>query len=384
MKKIFCIIVLFSIACATTEQKPQPLNRVEWQLRMREISVAFAKLIRLSHSRSPETTTFEKETKELARIAQEINSHGQNLKFDKDPVLKFVARDFSSDMQSAYLSAKSGNVGVAKSIIRSTSNYCISCHTRNDQGIQNTAGFLAVDVGDLKGIEKADYFAAVRQFLPALDAYDQILTSPHFSETNTKEWTTGMKKSLAIAVRVERSPSRTLELISRVFDAKSVPLSFREAALNWRRATKEWRDTEKKETSMNNVEKIKEARLLVRKGQLSIQDAWNREAGLIYFLRASSLLNDILIKQNGASDYSEALYLSGLSAEALRDVNLWTFDEIYYESCIRSKPHSENSKKCFARYEALQFLGEAYYVNENTTIEPAQITKLKQLRELAL
>lgn len=382
MRKIFYMIILASLACATTEQRP--LNQVEWQLRMREISVAFAKLIRLSHSRSPEITTFEKETKELARIAQEINRHGQNLKFDKDPVLKFVARDFSADMQSAYLSAKSGNVGVAKSIIRSTSNYCISCHTRNDQGIQNTAGFLSVDVGDLKGIERADYFAAVRQFLPALNAYDQVLTSPNFSETNTKEWTTGMKKSLAIAVRVERNPSLTLELISRAFDAKSVPVSFREAALTWRRATKEWRDAEKKESSMAVLDRIKEARLLVRKGQLSIQETWNSEAGLIYFLRASSLLNDILTKQKGLSDYSEALYLSGLSAEALRDVNLWTFDEIYYESCIRAKPHSENSKKCFARYEALQFLSESYYVDENTMMAPAQITKLKQLKELAL
>ncbi|OQW49179.1 MAG: hypothetical protein A4S09_03690 [Proteobacteria bacterium SG_bin7] len=382
MRTVFYTITLISLACTSAEQKP--LNQSEWQLRMREISVAFAKLVRLSYLRSSETTTFEKEAKELARIAQEIDRHGQNLKFDKDPVLKFVARDFSADMQSAYLSAKSGNVGVAKSIIRSTSNYCISCHTRNDQGIQDTAGFLSVDVGDLKGIEKADYFAAVRQFLPALNAYDQVLTSPRFSETNTKEWTTGMKKSLAIAVRVERNPSLTLELISRVFDAKSVPLSFREAALTWRRATKEWRDTEKKETAMNNAAKVKEARLLVHKGQLAIQETWNSEAGLIYFLRASSLLNDIVTKQKEISDYSEVLYLSGLAAEALRDVNLWTFDEIYYESCIRAKPHSENSRKCFTRYEALQFLGESYHLDENTTIEPAQITKLKQLKELAL
>lgn len=377
MRLIFCAFLLFALAC--TNQQTKPMNQLDWQANMREISQSFSTLLKYAYSGNafldPQNKdVIEAETKRLSTLADRIHQNGKGLQFDKDPVLKYVTRDFSRDMSIAYIEFKGGHPEFSRSVIRSTSNYCISCHTRNDQGIKDNLGFLETDLSGFGGIEKADYFAAIRQFPQALEVYDTVLTDTKFAESNQREWSTGMKKSLAIAVRVKRSPPLALELISRVFDAHAVPLSLREAALTWRVAVKEWRDGEKVLTVKNQ---IKEARSLVAKAQNAISQTWNSDAGLVYYLRASTLLHDLLRQQKGMSDFSEVLYLSGLAAEGLKEINLWTFDEIYYESCIRYRPHSENAKKCFARLETLQIFSLRIYSNDD-------ILKLKELRDLAL
>lgn len=377
MKTILSIFfIVFALACASSETKP--MSQAEWRGNMREISDSFSTLLKFAYSGDAffdpkNKDTIEAEVKRMSTLATQIHEKGKNLQFDKDPVLKYVTRDFSRDMNIAYVEIKGGHPDFTRSIIKATSNYCISCHTRNDQGVKDNAGFLNADVSGLNNIDKADYLAAVRQFPKALDAYDNVLTNVKFAETNQRQWTTGMKKSLAIAVRVNRSPSLSLELVSRVFDARSVPLSLREAAITWRVAVKEWRDSEKNPVS------LKEARLLISKAQNAIGNTWNSDAGLIYYLRASTILHDMLRSQKGMSETSvaEALYLSGLAAEGLKEINLWTFDEIYYESCIRYKPHSDTSKKCFARLEALQIFSPNFYMVDGAM-------KLRELRDLAL
>jgi hypothetical protein len=376
MRLIFCALGIVAAACAGNESKS--MSQADWQANMREISASFSTLLRYAFSADSffdpkNNEIIEAEVKKMATLAERIHQNGKTPKFDKDPVLKYVTRDFSRDMAIANLEWKSGHKLFARSIIRATSNYCISCHTRNDQGQKDTSFMFAeLNVNGFDNIDKADYFAAVRQFPKALDAYDRVLTDSTFAEKNQRQWSIGMKKSLAIAVRVNRSPALSLELVSRVFDAKSVPLSLREAALTWRVAIKEWRDSEKEKN-----DGIKKVRQLIAQGQRAVANTWNNDAGLVYYLRASTMLHDMLRQQKGLKDFSEALYLSGLAAEGLKEINLWTFDEIYYESCIRYKPHSDNAKKCFARLEALEIFSPRMYSED-------EVMKLKELRELAL
>lgn len=379
--QVFLLVMLAqTVSCTVSPIKP--MTQVSWQENMRKISKSFSTLIKYAYSGNsylnPENKELiEDELKTMTELTEEIHQKGKNLNFDKDPVLKYVTRNFNRDMSIAYLEMKSGHPQFSRSVVRATSNYCISCHTRDNQGQRDTSGFLNVNMNGLTNLEKADYFAAVRQFPQALDAYDQALTNSQFVNEHQKDWAVGMKKSLAIAVRVERNPSLALELISRVFDARSVPLQMREAANTWRVAVKEWRDFDKVKAKSTPMILLKEARLLIKKAQDSIAQSWNSEAGLIYYLRASTILHDILRQQKGLDDYSETLYLSGLAAEGLNEINLWTFDEIYYESCIRYKPHSENSKKCFSRLETLQLFSPKLYPTDDNN-------KLKELRDLAI
>ncbi len=368
------------LACASSQTKT--ISQSTWQESMRDISKSFSKLIKYAYSGNeylkPENSdAIEAELKQMTSLAEKIHQHGSNPAFDKDPVLKYVTRDFSRDMSIALIELKGGHPEFSRSVIKATSNYCISCHTRNDQGVKNAASFMQTDLSGLGGIEKADYLAAVRQFPEALNTYDNILTDTKFVTEHPRDWAIGMKKSLAIAVRVNRNPSLALELVSRVFDAKTVPLRMREAAITWRVAVKEWRDNEKAQEKLSPKEQIKQVRLLIAKAQGAISQTWNAEAGLIYYLRASSLLHDILRQQKGLSDFSEALYLAGLAAEGLSEINLWTFDEIYYESCIRYKPHSDSSRKCYSRLEALRLFSPKLYSTDDAN-------KLKELRDLAI
>lgn len=380
MQIFLALICLATISCTTTEV--EKMSQPDWQSRMRELSLAFSKLTFLAAKEGafldPKNhETIENEIKNISDIAVQIHSASTSIKFDKDPVLAYVTNDFSRNMKLANDEFKKGHRLYARSVIQSASNYCISCHTRTNQGQHNTGFYLESDVKDLSFLDRANFFAAVRQFPQALDEFDKALTDSQTRE-NPRLWANGIKKSLAIAVRVNRDPSLALELVSRVFDAHSVPESLRGDAQVWRRSIKEWQESKSSGTDSS----FATAKKLIQSAQITNSKSQSSEAGLIYYLRASTLLHDLLSNPK-LPNTAEVLYTAGLTAEGLKEINLWTFDEIYYEACVRKSPHTAVAKKCYSRFEALQFFSNRIYLDELIVPTTEVKSKLQELKTLA-
>lgn len=390
MKKNTLIVIAavltatLALGCAqkeTPEQKKKDLS--SWKVKMAQLSQSLASLMPMvsNPERFNDPENKADIQKEILRFSKLSHSITVNKKPEADPSLDFVSRKFEADMNEAYAQMEKGNNNYARYLVSNTTNYCISCHTRTDSGRTDLNFSASVDMSQFKPLEKAQVYMAVRDFDKALDAFDQA-TNAKDATMKPQTLELAAEKSLAIAVRVKKDPSLADEMVSRILDSKTAPVFLKLKARNWKSSIKRWKAEEKrKPKNMSPERMLKTANNLMTRGWRLESESMNSRAGLVEFLRASSILHELLSDKKNYSVYGEALYTAGLAAESLRQINLWTLHEAYYESCIRFSPYTNLAKRCYLRLEALQL--SAYSAYDGASI-PAHIREhLLELRALA-
>lgn len=362
MSLALLVSTAFIYSCnSTPKKKMDAKGKSDWQKNMLMLSNDLSTLLPLVISRKEfedpsNYKIIEQKTASLADIAHEVKS--TKVKPDGDPGLEFVSRKFAEDMLEAKKQLYVGNRQHARYIIRNTTTFCIACHTRNDSGRQNL-GISIAPSNFLKftPLEKAQYHIAVREFDKALDDFDKAVNTPE-AFTDTQSLETTAERVIAVAVRVKRDPNLASEFVSRVIDSKWAPIYMRLSAREWKKSIQDWVTYDKQMKGSAKLPKpeklLADAKELMAKGWKHTASSPQSRAGLVDYLRASTLLHDLLGQGNMTPNYGEALYYAGLAAEALRDINLWTLHEAYYEACIRHQPYTRLAKKCYLRLEALQ------------------------------
>jgi hypothetical protein len=372
------------VGCAqreTPEQKAD--NLATWQVRMAQMSQSLAQLMPLvaDPEKFNDPDNRPKIKKEILKFSKLSHDISMNKKPEADPSLDFVSRKFSSDMNEAYAQMERGNASYARYLVQNTTNYCISCHTRTDSGRTNLNFSSSIDMSQFKPLERAEVYMAFRDFDKALEAFDQ---AAYAKDATMKPQTLELaaEKSLAIAVRVKKDPDLANEMVSRILDSRTAPVFLKLKARHWKQSVKQWQQEEKsKPKKMSPQQMLKSANNLMTRGWRIESEAINSRAGLVEFLRASSLLHDILSDRENIKVYGEALYTAGLVAESLRQINLWTLHEAYYESCIRYSPYTNLAKRCYLRLEALQL--SSYSTYDGSEVPRHVRDHLLELRALA-
>lgn len=378
------ITATLAFGCAqkdTPEQKQKNLS--SWKVKMAQLSNSLARLMPLVNSpeRFNDPSNKAKIQKEILRFSKLSHSITVNKKPEADPSLDFVSRKFETDMKEAYAQMEKGNNNYARYLVSNTTNYCISCHTRTDSGRMNLNFSAAVDTSQFQPLERAQLYMAVRDFDKALQAFDQAANAKD-AKMKPQDLELAAEKSLAIAVRVKKDPSLADEMVSRILDSKTAPVFLKLKARNWKNSIKRWKKEEKrKPNKLGPKRMLKTANNLMTRGWRLESESMNSRAGLVEFLRASSLLHEILSDKKNYSVYGDALYTAGLAAESLRQINLWTLHEAYYESCIRFSPYTNLAKRCYLRLEALQL--SAYSAYDGASVPSHVRDHLLELRALA-
>jgi len=378
------LVLGVSTYCAqkpTTQEKTQA--RGEWQGKMHVLSQALSRLLPLTASpRSfndiKNDSEISKDIKQLASMAHAVDK--MKVKPSDDPSLNFMAERFSENMNEAVQQLEQGNRRYSRFLVRQTMSYCISCHTRTDLGRENLRLSASADLSGLSSFERADFYIAVRDYDKALNEFDKLINSPDAQIESPQTLEVAAEKALAVAVRVKKDSALAKELVARIIDAKWAPVYLRLNALAWKGSIEDWeKSLPKKELSA--TAQLRLAKDLLSRGWKKTSQSPQSQAGLIYFLRASTELHDLLSRGPSDANYADALYYAGLAAESLRDINLWTLHEAYYESCIRNKPYSQVAKRCYLRLEALQL--SAYSTYEGTFVPAHVRDRLRELRSMA-
>jgi len=268
---------------------------------------------------------------------------------DNDPSIPFIAERFSNDLTMALDMWKTGDRVVPRRLLRGVTDYCIGCHTRTSKGLHLSAVTQPNKLKAMPSLAKAEYLAATRQFHDALKVYENALVHKPIAKIDPEAWDSGVRKMLAIAVRVENKPRHTMELLSSIQDSPDNMLpAIRDDIALWRQSAKAWAN-EKKQPKMSNDEKFALAKRLLSQGEAI---AFKNPGGeLIEYLRASSLLHEILGQVRPSQQSQEMLWLAGQSAEHLRELNLWTMQDVYYEACARKNHDPSLSLKCYNALE---------------------------------
>lgn len=280
---------------------------------------------------------------------------------DNDPSIPFIAEKFDQDIRMSIEMWNSGDRVVPRRLMRNVTDYCISCHTRTSKGLHLSDVIQSQRFKSMPALTKAEYLAATRQFSEALKQYEHVLVDKPLAKSDPEAWDLAVRKMLAISVRVEKDPSLTTELLSRIQEAPdSIPPGLRGDIAMWRQSAKSW-TTERRPPNMNDKERFDLAKRLINEGEAIAQKVPG--GALIEYMRASAILHDLLGRSHGGENEQQMLWLAGQSAEYLRDLNIWTLQDTYYEGCVRKGKDKDKAlgAKCLNALESsmLQSYGAA-------------------------
>lgn len=358
---------------------------MKWSKKMLEMKSALSVLMPALSSdeqfKSPQNQKkIEQSIKTLARLSHDVGEQAIQTELpDADLSLPMIASLFQAETDRAYREYKKGRKEYARSLLRGIPTFCIACHTRT-QGVDLSKTLMDQTASSLSGIEKAQMYAAARQFDLALSEYEAIILGPQGPKVRSIEWEKSVRRALTILVRVKRDPIRALAIVERVLTASDAPLFLREDAKKWKQALLAWKSKSPEEAPANEEDAYKKARALFDQALEAQRYPADRSAEMLY-LRLSAAAHDLLAKYPQGKHAADGLYLLGTSYEALQDLELWTLHELYYEACIRKAPQTEASKECYRRYE--QSVYQGFSGSAGTSIPDDVQSKLNELKKTA-
>lgn len=357
-------------------------NPKSWQQKMRTLEQTYQDLLidLSSNERFNNPKNFqriEKNSEKLAKAAQELNTKGGQSP-DADPSIPMIANHFAGEANRAYKTLKSGHREYARSVLKSMTGYCIACHTRSG-GVSFQNVTAAPSVQALNSYEKAEFFAATRQFDSALNEYEKTVADPKMAESRPFNWEKAVRSGLAVAVRVKKDPERALGIVEHVLAAQKAPYFLKEQAVQWKNNLISWKSEGKSNAQSEEGYYVMAIRLIGEAKALQKYPT-DRSADILY-LRASSAVHDLMSFAPNGRHATEALYLAGLCYEVLQDLHLWDMHEYYYLACIMKSPHSDKSRECFNHYERSVYFG---YTGSGGTHLPSEVrNRLIELDQLS-
>jgi hypothetical protein len=328
----------------------------------------------------------EANAKKLSQLAHDIKDSSREAapaKPDQDPSLAIFAQLFAAEADRAYHALRNGHGDYARDLIRSIPGYCISCHTRNAAGSPSGGLPMPEPIKQLKTLERAEFFAASRQFDRAWDELKKAMDDGALAKARPFEWIKGARLALSISVRAKRDPDRALEITDKILASSSAPFYFKQNAAQWKKSLQDWKKEPKTEVGpeSQDAESVrKEAIRLLNLAHDTQKYPADQSADMIY-LRASAAVHDLLMKTGDGPKSADALFMAGLSYEPLRPYPVGEVHEIYFESCIRRSPHTPLAENCYAKYEEAIFDG--FTGSSGTNIPRDVQDRLKQLESLA-
>jgi len=381
---LFALNVSFVVGAVET-----PSSNHAWSQKMQELRSVLSELLPDLFSdeqyNSPENfKRIETNVKKLVDLAHAMPD-GASTKAktvtipDEDPSIVLISGLFKDQVLRASQDLRSGRRPYARKVLKTVTNFCIVCHTRSSSPVDFSSLQEEVPKSLTSPLERAEFFDATRQFDRALVEFDKILEDPLAAKDRQLEWERALRYGIATAVRVKRDSNRALALVNRVISSPASPVFLKEEALRWQASLEEWKE-EESQKPMTADGLFAEAKDLIARARKLQEYPADRGADILY-LRASAALHDFLSQYSGNSNSGEALLLLGDCYETLRDMELWSLHDLYFEACVRQFPHTPIALACYRRYEQSTFLG---YTGSAGTSLPTDVRRhMNELRILA-
>lgn len=373
---------------SSVSEKPlEPNKKVEFSGSMQELKQNLTDLLPLvvdpiQYNLPQNQKIIDEKVKRLATLSRSV-THSLDL-MQKDPSIQFLSKAFSEDVDRINQSLNMGKRDFARYNLMNVTSYCIECHTRTSTGPSFQSPEFSQTLSKLSGLDRGEYLLAIRQFDRALKEFSSFIDESFKNQSHLSDLAFNLDRavrySLSITVKYLKDPKKSMEIVQKIRSASGTPFYLQQNALGWEISIKKWmKEKRNKDTSVNGI--LKMCRQWIREGREGQGESGER-GGDIYFLRALSDLHLILSAKLTPSQLGEALYLTGLGYEAIRDLSIWTLHENYYESCVRKVPHSEWSAKCYHRFEESVYFG--FTGSSGVQIPVEAMKKLQELKSLAL
>lgn len=289
-----------------------------------------------------------------------------------DPLLPLVAKSFESDLEQAGEIAAAGRVLQARQWARSALAACVTCHSRAGKGPRfELDAALEPVLKKSAWWDRAAFQAATRQFDPALDEIRKQLRAPRQPQSSLLEMEKAVRIGLMVAVRVKNDPACAAELADGVLASSWATPAMKERARVWKKDIDSWRKAPK-------APPLATARALMSgEGDSGVR----ADDGDVRWLRSSALMHEFLTGGPTPDETAEAYFLLGNAYDQMGDLGYWNLADLYFDSCVREKPHSAIAEKCAARFEDSLVLG--YTGSRGVDVPSAVRRRVEELKKLA-
>ncbi|MGE0632657.1 MAG: hypothetical protein AB7O96_09630 [Pseudobdellovibrionaceae bacterium] len=310
------------------------------------------------------------ETHKLQQWAHRIPKES----FPKDPQFAYMSAHLEQDLKLAMDSYQLGQAEYSRSILKSSISNCIGCHTTGPNGPQFQKNEFDSALAKMRPFEKAEFQTSLRQYEPALKNYLLSIQESDDSWKGSLQAERAAKSALAITVRFMNSPEESLKIADSVVKNPNSPAHLKQMAEQWKLDIATWKVTENKKINERPLGKKRPKSLLSQAESLS-------SASEIGLYRRQALLTKALASDLTPKERSQAYFLMGSSIDASKDLAWGGLSDVYYETCIRSTPHTTEAESCYERLEDNVTLG--FSGSSGVNLPPELKVKLDELKALA-
>lgn len=299
---------------------------------------------------------------------------------DTEPGEAAMASLFGDTIDRARESFGSGRQEIARNRLRGLTGLCFSCHSQKAAPADFTDAEKRVASLDLPVLERAEFYAATRQFDKALALWATLLSADASRPLDTFEHLRALRLSLSVLVRVKEDAPAAARLIRSQLDNANIPPFTARTLQQWQTDVTAWKNEKFRSAEATPAALFARAKQLVD-SSAAAKSLSPDDSQWIRLWRASGYLHQALAKEPDAPWRVQALYLLGLASSSLQDPLVGAGGGLYLEACVREHPHSPLARACADRlFEAAWF---DYTGSGGTAIPPDVSRSLEALRELA-
>lgn len=347
--KLRQIIVIGILICLI----PQLSEAKDWQVKMRETSKALNEVLPYLYPNGETNAKgISEKLQTLYQVSQELNVEKDHVlkAGDFDPALPYLTKLLKEDIERAYLAQREGNMDYVRYVLKGTTNYCVTCHTRLPESARLPLSGTLVDLQkSVPWITKIELQAASRQYN---EVRGEVLSQARANRLSVSglDLERAARLALTAAIRVHQDPGAAIKLSRALASAKNASPSLKSAAQDWLRDLQDWARESSRKGSIQAVDAADE--LLKR---AAAGDAYGHHE--VLYLRASALLHQFIRQYPSDTQFSRALYLLGEAYAPMQDLGTWNLHEKYFRACILEVPHTKLAEKCYQRFESSVLMG---------------------------
>lgn len=274
--------------------------------------------------------------------------HGQDA---EEPGVAPMASLFNDELRRARGEFTAGQHDAARIRLRGLTGMCLACHSRTlvTKDFEDL-GHL-VDALDLAPLEKAELYAATRQFEKARKEWTVGLTTPAKDDSEAFTQAQALRQAVVTLVRSQENPRALLTLLGTQARRTDLPGFTQRSLPRWMSGvlTMQREDVDLGAAPVATL--VDRARALLastRAAEVVVPDDFQ----LVPNMRAAAMLQAALERDPTGPTRGEALYLLGVATATQAEPTLWQLDSLYLETCIRENPHTALAAKCVDRLGA--------------------------------
>ncbi len=293
-----------------------------------------------------------------------------NTKYQDDPGFESTLKVLNEMLNDARNRFFEGKKGYALWRLKTSANYCVSCHTRHEVPVEFSDSNVTLPT--LNSFEAGEFYLASRQFEKAQASFMKAVLDPGLAPIKMD----ALRKWLVVHVRVHPDPQAAITQLNKLRPRAQFTRYEEEEIVGWLESLRRWQNE-----GPLRVPPMAKAENLIRQG-LGMNDPLARKKGTVELLRASALLHSVL-EEKGANvgERGHALYLLGLAYSELPFFFVNELPELFLEQCIRENPGTDDAKRAFNLYREIVTLG--YTGSGGTRIPDDVQLDIRELNDLA-